>query len=275
MHVTIKGKQHKVLNKVPSYLSNHENFFSSLRWYLNLDGLGIKSIDEIKGLQEMGCLEYLSLNDNEISTIKGLETLEKLRFLSLGGNAHISKIENLDSLKNLERLLIWGTKIQRIEGVKNLEKLEWLSLNRNQIERIEGLENLKSLQYLQLNGNKISKIENWEKLPNLESISLDNNKIKQVQSLESLPNLRWLSIENNLIQSIAPFLKASGLEEVRLTGNPLPDDLLRNIDLTTCAQWHNGRMEYPPPPRPRMGFRHSMTSFYSFLPVLGGLCIEI
>ena len=45
----------------------------------------------------------------------------------------VTVIENLDSLKNLRELQLWGNKIEKIENLNNQSKLETLSLSDNQI----------------------------------------------------------------------------------------------------------------------------------------------
>lgn len=51
-------------------------------------------------------LEYLDLNENDISEIEGLDTLVNLKHLDLGCNNGITEIVGLDKLVNLEYLII-------------------------------------------------------------------------------------------------------------------------------------------------------------------------
>ncbi|GMF35532.1 unnamed protein product [Phytophthora lilii] len=60
-------------------------------------------LQEIDGIGHLVHLEWLDLSFNNISTIKGLENLVRLTDLSLYNNC-ISKLENLDSLKELQKL---------------------------------------------------------------------------------------------------------------------------------------------------------------------------
>lgn len=82
------------------------------------------------------------------------------------GNESLEKIEGLESLTQLKRLMISGSpNITKIEGLDNLRNLEMINLTDNGIEKIEGLSGLNHLGYLQLEGNNISTIENIEEIP--------------------------------------------------------------------------------------------------------------
>ena len=70
---------------------------------LNLSGVGIEDITNVKNLDKLKNLKTLILDSNRITKITGLENLENLKSLSLIGNG-ISKIEGLSNLKKLESL---------------------------------------------------------------------------------------------------------------------------------------------------------------------------
>ncbi|MHA1895396.1 MAG: leucine-rich repeat protein [Candidatus Helarchaeota archaeon] len=121
---------------------------------LNLDGLRIKNILDIEGLESLYDLEVLRLNNNQISEIKGLEVLPNLQFLNLSQN-QITEIEGLDELRKLKNLDLSYNQITEIKGLDNLVNLEYLTLDSNQITEIKGIENLKKLKWLSLFDNPI------------------------------------------------------------------------------------------------------------------------
>ena len=78
-----------------------------------------------------------------IKTIENLNNLgATLRELELYDN-QITKLENLESLVNLEILDVSHNRLRKIEGLENLTKLKKLYLVSNKIARIENLSHLK------------------------------------------------------------------------------------------------------------------------------------
>lgn len=65
-------------------------------------------------------------------------------------NNEISKIENLELLKNLSCLYLHHNKIKKIENLESLRHLKKLYLGYNEISVLEGLENLENLEELHI-----------------------------------------------------------------------------------------------------------------------------
>lgn len=125
---------------------------------LFLLGYNIKSILEIKGLENLGNLRELNLDSNQIKEIAGLEKLTSLRKLSLRNN-QIEEIKGLDSLTDLSELNLSNNSIREIKGLDNLHKLKTLWLKSNEITEIKGLENLSQLTLVVLEDNPIKEEE--------------------------------------------------------------------------------------------------------------------
>lgn len=134
----------------------HNEIYYASRNTLNLDGLKIKDMSEIEGLNKCKNLEVLRLNGNQIAEIKGLESLSNLQFLNLSENK-IVKIQGLERLVQLKNLDLSFNLITRIEGLENLKDLEYLTLDSNHITEIKGLEQLNKLKWLSLYENPIKK----------------------------------------------------------------------------------------------------------------------
>lgn len=64
--------------------------------------------------------------------------LTALKELNLSFN-YITKIENLETLVNLEVLSLFSNHITRIENLQTLEKLVTLSIGNNLIETLDGV----------------------------------------------------------------------------------------------------------------------------------------
>lgn len=78
---------------------------------------------------------------------KPLQSCDHVTVLYLFNN-EITKIENLNNLKNLTCLYLQRNKIQKIENLHALGKLRKLYLGYNEISVIEGLEGLQMLEEL-------------------------------------------------------------------------------------------------------------------------------
>lgn len=78
-----------------------------------------------------------------------MQTCDHVTVLYLFNN-EITKIENLDNLKNLTCLYLQRNKIKKIENLQTLKKLRKLYLGYNEISVLEGLESLQMLEELHI-----------------------------------------------------------------------------------------------------------------------------
>lgn len=101
-------------------------------------------------------LKELNLSFNYITKIENLETLVNLEVLSLFSN-HITKIENLETLEKLVILSIGNNHIATFDGVSFIAicSIYWSTIGL--IQQIERLRFVSSLKVLNLEGNPIAK----------------------------------------------------------------------------------------------------------------------
>jgi len=132
----------------------------------------------------------LKLSNNRITEIKGLETLTNLQYLSLYDN-QITEIKGLDTLVNLQELSLTNNQITEIKGLKTLANLQILSLTHNLITEIKELETLVNLRELWIYNNKIIEVKGLKTLVNLQKLHLDHNQITT--------NINYLCIPDSLI----------------------------------------------------------------------------
>src|ERR671933_666188 len=140
--------------------------------------------------QILSSFTELSLyNNNQISDIKPLQSLTNLTYLTLINN-QISDIKPLASLTNLTELYLINNQISdnQISDIKPLESLTnltVLSLSNNQINDIKPLASLTNLIALYLGGNPLApetcplkreSICNWERRNNWEGRLMLNPK---------------------------------------------------------------------------------------------------
>ncbi len=181
---------------------------------LNLHGLGIHSIDELKGLDKLTNLEVLDLRKNYITEIKGLENFTGLIELYITSEfldeehhyvPKIRYIKGLENLINIEILDLSGNEIEEIKGLETLTNLIELYLgmyndgdiNGNEVKEIKGLKNLKKLEILDISFSSITEIKGLEKLRNLRELYLEGNHISEIKGLEHLNKLQVLNLARN------------------------------------------------------------------------------
>ncbi len=197
-----------------------ENEYQITNDSLDLSGISLEKISDIKGLENLINLKELVLYENEISEIKGLESLENLELLSLGSN-RISEIKGLNTLTNLKFLDLRFNELNEIKGLEYLINLQELILDDTGIAEIKGLDNLKDLKTLSLDYNFITEIENLDGLNNLEELYFNLNQINEIKNLNNLRNLRILGLESNKISGIKGLEYLKRLEILNLSDNPL------------------------------------------------------
>jgi internalin A len=157
-------------------------------------------------LLNLGKLQVLKLNNNQIKKIQHLDGLIQLQRLEMNKN-QITQIENLSSLNSLQLLSLCDNQITEINNLEALQQLSSLDLWKNNITKIKGLEQTKELITLGLSENKIELIEGIGHLSKLKKIYLSHNAVKDITPLASMPALERIICTNNKINSLKPLLK--------------------------------------------------------------------
>ncbi|VDN98144.1 unnamed protein product [Rodentolepis nana] len=144
---------------------------------------------------EIGTLEELTLHQQDIEKIEFLnKNCTKLKILYLQNNL-ISRIENLNRLKQLEYLNLALNNIEIIENLEGCESLKKLELTANFIGDLISVENLINLEHLEelyLIGNPCTEYEGYREfviatLPQLKL--LDGEEIGKAERIKSFQNI--------------------------------------------------------------------------------------
>ncbi|KAJ8097103.1 hypothetical protein POJ06DRAFT_262526 [Lipomyces tetrasporus] len=194
--------------------------------WLNLENLDLSfnKIRRIRHVSHLKNVRNLYFVQNKITKIENLDGLKELVNLELGGN-RLRDLENLDSLTGLRQLWVGKNKITRLQNLASLKSLRLLSIQANRIVKLENLEELEALEELYVSHNGIEKIEGLEKNKNLRILDITSNRITHLENLKHLTNLEELWASSNKLESfeeIEEQLKGiSTLETVYLEGNPL------------------------------------------------------
>ncbi len=204
--------------------------YNDFKIILQLSGIGINKIIEIRNLNNLTYLEVLNLVGNNIKVIEGLDFLKNLKLLWLSNNK-IKEIQGLHNLYQLENLALNNNEIELIEGLETLVNLKKLNLNRNVIKKVEGLNKLEKLTTLSLSYNKIKNIKNDNLPVNLEVLSLTGNKIgNNFSGIKNLTKLKKLALFDCQIDSIEYIPELKDLEILNLGNNNITEiNALNNL----------------------------------------------
>jgi hypothetical protein len=191
---------------------------------LDLANMGVQSISELEGLENINGLQYLDLSGNELTSIAGLERLKNLEFLWLGNNK-IADIKGLRGLHNLRGLVLSENKVAKIEGLDRLVNLEALFLAKNDIKVIEGLDSCVNLYRLDLSSNSLLQMAGLEQLTHLSELYLQDNRITKIAGFGTLKKLSQVYIQGNPVFEWAK-KEFGGTDDKNEQHNYLPDNFL-------------------------------------------------
>jgi Leucine-rich repeat (LRR) protein len=219
--------------------------------------LAMCMIDNLDFLLPLVNLEYLSLNDNNITDISPLAALPKLTFLNFANNA-VEDLRPLGDFPALTNVNVGGNPFRHL-GLRELSRITTVSglpgflpaddddfyifdwaddFIRSTIERVlrsnDGyIPNSKLSEITELtlrlrsgswtiNQNAITDYSDLARLPNLAKLSIyhaDNLDFELLASLE----LASLDISNCSIGDLTPLAAFTSLEELRLDDNQITD----------------------------------------------------
>jgi internalin A len=158
-----------------------------------------------RAAQKLSSVEYLYLNNKQISDLSPLSSLINLQVLHLSEN-QIRDITPLSSLTNLKGIYLHLNQIRDIRPLATLTNLWLLNLWRNQISDITPLSTLNKLADLDLSDNQIINPVPLSTLTDLSKLVLKGNLINDLTPLSSLKNLTYLNLSNSpkLTRKICP-----------------------------------------------------------------------
>lgn len=182
-------------------------------------------ISDISILENLHKLEYLYLNDNNISNIKPLKNLKLLRFLNISNNREIKDFRVLKDLKRLEYLNISYNNIFDIKVLKNLKKILYLDLSDNkQIKDFSTVTHLTTLKHLNIHYNEIMDISFVKNLKNLNYLNIGENFFYDVSPIENLDKLEFIDLSCNEFIDDASFLrKLKNIKSLNLSSTNISD----------------------------------------------------
>lgn len=187
----------------------------------------ITSMDGIENCKKISRIIIYNGPNKDYSSLSKLTNLTS--FVRWGESDYEELVKSLESSPNLKNLEIQYSKVDLdIKVISKLKNLESLVLQGSKITQMDALNNMISLKRLSLQGDKINKIERLDNLSNLETLYLNNNNISKIEGLEKLKSLKTLYLSNNQIIDITPLSANTSLNFLDLTINPNLDANRKN-----------------------------------------------
>ncbi|CAL5984325.1 Conserved_hypothetical protein [Hexamita inflata] len=124
---------------------------------LDLVEVILSKCTNISFMRNSSNLQYLSLQDCDISDLSGLQNFTQLKKLQIT-NSPLRSLSHISALVNLLSLQITGSTLTNIVGIGNLKQLQYLDLSENAIISIQPLSQLlqtKQFKQLYLDDNFI------------------------------------------------------------------------------------------------------------------------
>ncbi|KFP55907.1 Leucine-rich repeat and IQ domain-containing protein 1, partial [Cathartes aura] len=145
--------------------------------------------------------------------------------LILSALTELEYASGLDSLKNLQQLIVDHNQLISTKGLCEAPTLIHLDCSFNHLAQVEGIENCGLLQILKLQGNNLQELPRLENHVLLRELYLDDNSISAMRmlSLYWLPLLQILFLSQNRFTELVPLNSFVSLEKLDIKNNCLSD----------------------------------------------------
>lgn len=144
-------------------------YFKSLT---NFNALGNK-ITKIPDISAT-TITIINFNTNPLIDVSNLAKATQLENLNLG-NTGLSVFTEVESLINLNSLILSGNNLTSLPDLSALTKMVKLSLNKNALDEIVGTESMPLLADLALWDNNLTSLPDFSVNPNLSTVTLHSN----------------------------------------------------------------------------------------------------
>lgn len=172
--------------------------------------------------QDMERLEDVRLPSASLYSLEGLQHAINLKALFVGYN-HISDIQVVESLRQLELLWINTNPIEDLSPLANLSQLRELHVQGLDQSDLTVLTQLNNLSTLIVGFYPHIDLKSISTLPNLFELVMTATEVSDISELSSLKCLRYLSAVGTLIQDLSPLVGMTNLLQLDLRDNLITD----------------------------------------------------
>lgn len=212
---------------------NNIKDFSPLNEMTSLDGLELQTeqLQDITFVKYMPFLQYLEVTDSQISNIEPLKDNKNIAFLELSGNKKIEDYSALNTLENLEILILNMGTSKETPNLSNLTKLQQLWLEK--VTDTECLSSLTNLETLYLKFANITNPSSISQMENLVSLHMEQirGEYENLGFLKDMRNLEYLDISNNeFYHDISDVFQIPNLERLYI------DNCIFELDIENISE---------------------------------------
>lgn len=126
----------------------------------------------------------------------------------------VADLTALSAFVNLERLMIFGSRVSDLSPLASLPKLMVLAVTDSKVSDLTPLSGMKGLGQLELNGNQIADVTPLQALTGLGFLNVSRNQITDFSPLYGLKQINVLYISHNLTPDASGFKDiAKGLKD--------------------------------------------------------------
>jgi len=126
----------------------------------------------------------------------------------------VADLTALSAFVNLERLMIFGSRVSDLSPLASLPKLMVLAVTDSKVSDLTPLSGMKGLGQLELNGNQIADVTPLQALTGLGFLNVSSNQITDFTPLYGLKQINVLYISHNLTPDASGFKDiAKGLKD--------------------------------------------------------------
>ena len=176
------------------------SFLKNLK-FLYMWGLGIDNVNDLNTLEN---LNYVKLQENNLTDISGLTSSANLEFIDLGSSDNLSDITPLGKLTNIKLIDVSFTSLKSLKGLENCANLHGINLERSLVKNLDGLINAKNIYGV--NAGHCKDLENIEGIKNslkLKEIILnDCPSLLNLKGIENCKDLRAITVSNSGISNL-------------------------------------------------------------------------
>jgi internalin A len=144
--------------------------------------------------------------------------LYNLRKLFFDAQMDFDDLFPLSSLKNLQELSLFSSKVSDLSPLSSLTKLQALRVSNTKIVDLSPLSNLTNLRALRISNTQVNNLAPLSKLTNLQILRIFAGQIDDLTPLADLANIKLLDISNTLVTDLRPVHKIieNGLKVLHL-----------------------------------------------------------
>ena len=181
-----------------------------------------RRIKSLTGLEHAVNLEWLYLDNTDVSDVSALANLTNLKSLVLW-NTDVSDVSALANLTNLVGLDLWNTDVSDVSALANLTNLVGLSLNGTDVSDVSALASHTNLETLVLTGTLVSDVSALAHLTNLWRLDLNDTDVSDVSALANLTNLVGLWLNDTDVSDVSALANLTNLKTLVLHGTAVSD----------------------------------------------------